>query len=204
MKLVEKNELGEIEFSAEALGVYPFSEIVRTNFSRAKKYEAIKGDNNGRLKTLALRELLFIHFITVYDSRFATTKDEIERIEKVKKFISLPDDWEPDTLVLEGISVYYDANLTESYSLYRTAVEGQDKLREFLNDFDLQKETKSGGLVLKPTEYQAALERLPNTIAKVKEAKSLVQQETDALKQRAGGKGMTLFESEAPYKPSGQ
>lgn len=73
-----------------------------------------KGDMQARKKSMATKELAYVHFMTYHNSEFITSYSEEERPSRVKKHLSLPDDWKPDALVQLACITYKELTFTPS------------------------------------------------------------------------------------------
>lgn len=90
-----------------------------------------KGDNDGREKRMATKELAYIHFITYHNSEFITSYSEDERPEQIRKHLALPDGWKADALIKLACITYKELTSTPSSNTLveaREALFGADKL----------------------------------------------------------------------------
>lgn len=194
MRLISVDENQMPIPSPEVRTIKPFSVIFRSSKSRAKLY----GLTDDKEAPFCLKEFSFIHFVTVYDSRFRMYATQQEMVDAIKGAVELPVEWEPDQLIIEAIEVYTDLQITPSLKLYEAAVSGIEKLKKQIETFDLDERTKSGGFVLKPTEYQATINGITKNMEEVKRAEDMVRKEQDLKKRGKGGRNLGLFELTAP------
>lgn len=196
MKLFEyEDENGiNIKFSEEALMIAPFRDIIRTSWKRSKKY-TISGDSDGRDKELAYRELAFIHFMSVYNTKFIIYEHD-ERIKKVIEFVGLPNDWEPDELILEACSYYADAQITPSYDMYLTARKSIKIIKEYLEDYNPNKRTNgnTGALLIKPKEFIDTISSLDQAATNLNKLEKIIREEQENSKKGRGGRRIKKFE----------
>lgn len=94
-------------FNPEARLVKDFNNIIVRD-------KGSKGDNDGRKKLIATKELAFIHFITYPNSEFVTSYPEDMRMPAIRKHLGLPDGWKPDALIDLGIMTYRELTFTPS------------------------------------------------------------------------------------------
>lgn len=197
MKLIEVGDNQMPIPSAEVRVIRPFSIIFKNSKNRAKLY-GIPDEKEGKGIPFCVMEFSFVHFVTVYDSRFRMYDTQEEMVDAIKRAVDLPDEWEPDNIIAECVRVYRDLQVTPSLKLYEAAVAGIEKLKTQLETFDLNERMKSGAFVLKPTEYQAALNGIAKNMEEVKRAEDMVRKEQDLKKRGKGGKEIHLFEVNTP------
>jgi hypothetical protein len=182
----------------ELLTIKCFAELIRRN-------RKIDGDGDGRRKTLNEKELSYIYFNGVFDSRFKLKRDK-EKEDAIKKLIGLdtitvngnPLNWEPDSLVKECLSEFRELQVTAS-SEYVTSLEGTiSALSKYLTNAKQQLETGTLTTV-SPQDIKALLSVIndsPSTLDTIAKAKSILQKEQDALATGRKGRTVNKFELE--------
>jgi hypothetical protein len=187
MKLFEIDEKTKLPIpTAEARFVIPFKDILR----RISKME---GDADGRRKSLNMMELAYIHFHGVYDSRFRLMNNE-EKETTVRTLIGLPEWWEADDLVKEGIKVYTDLQRTESTDLVLEIQRSVNALTSFAKRANETLPNMGIQDAREVNEFMDILDRIPTTIDKLKKAKEMLIKEQDALAKGKKGRVLNKFE----------
>lgn len=137
-----------------------------------------KGDHDGRKKNIATKELAFVHFWCVYDSRFdAFIGSEKTRI--LKEHLDLPEKWKVDDDIKEAVKEYKFLTYTPAMSLYESMIKGVKKTQEFIEDVDVDERTKSGGLVFSADKLDKVIKGLPDTIKSLIVAENLIRKEQE-------------------------
>jgi hypothetical protein len=187
MKLFEVDEKTKLPIpTAEARMIVPFKDILR----RISKME---GDADGRRKLLNMMELAYIHFNGVYDSRFKLMSDD-EKDNAVRTLIGLPTWWQPDDLVKEGIKVYTELQRTESTDLVLEIQRAVKALTSFAKRGNETLPNLGIQDAREVNEFMDILDRIPNTIDKLKKAKEMLIKEQDALAKGKKGRVLNKFE----------
>lgn len=187
MKLFDIDDVTKLPIpSAEARTIKAFNEII-------KRIQRIDGDSDGRKKTRNLQELGYVHFSCVYDSRFKLMSKE-EREQKIRILLGLPEDWQPDELVKEAISVYTDLQWTESVDLVTEIQRSIVALTQFAKRANDGLPNLTIDASREVNEYLDVLDRIPTTVDKLKKAKELLHTEQDAIAKGLKGRSINKFE----------
>lgn len=105
------------------------------------------------------------------------------RISKVRKEVFGDEDIQLDEETIKDIlacKAKYIILLEESsfgYSMYTTAINAAERLKEFLDTLNPNSRTNAGGLLLKPKDIAMTLQELPNLIKKLREQRDTVLEE---------------------------
>lgn len=169
----------------------PEVRLVKEFHKLLKRDKGSKGDHDGRKKLKATRELSFIYFYCVYDSRFEAY-DGQEKIDMIKELVELPDDWKIDEDVQAAIDKYTFLIETPSMGLFKQAQKQINNLDNFFEDLDLWSDdnrTKSDGLIIKPKDVADMVERIPKLVRSLIEAQNLIEKELD---EKQEGKSQDL------------
>lgn len=183
----------DVKFTDEAKLIAPFRDIIRESYKRAKKWK-ISSDPNGRNKELAYRELAFIHYASTYNSKFVSYEPD-EKVIKIKQLVGLPDNWQPDDLIIEGCSYYADSQITPSYDIYLTAREGMNKLKTFIQNYNPDLTIRSGALLMKPKEFIDTISSLKDATVNLNELEKIIREEQDSVSKKRGGRRIKKFEA---------
>lgn len=166
MRLIAITEDGMPSYSPEAKVIKEFNAI-------------IKRDKN-RKKETATKELAFIHFWCIHDSRYSLFSNDNDKIDRIKDDLGLPRNWKPDQIIQAGIDKYTDLIKTRSYFLIEKASKALKQVEDFFADLNLSGEenkNNSGGLIIKPKDITDYYEKLPVLVKAEQEANKLVRSE---------------------------
>lgn len=104
--------------------------------------DLIKDRDNEDLVT---KELGYIYFQYNLVSDFNSQKDMVLRSEDVRDYVGLPPDWIVDNKLQRVIDIYVESQENEiSYSLLKTSYNMVDKIKDQLDNIDLNERDKSG------------------------------------------------------------
>lgn len=155
MEWLRINDEGEVEFVSEEVKLVPEVQAILTlNYNKAP------GDIDGRKKFRAKRECKYLAL--AYSPR-SPYKDysESERIAEARLDCKFPLDWEPSTELKLLIPEFEEGTKNKVGRLLKTVTKFIDKFEAHLNNIQLDERNQSGGLIHKPTDIMATLERLP-------------------------------------------
>lgn len=160
--------------SVHALLISPFKEIWNNDNS----------DNNvDSINTFTYIELL----CSPKKSNPFVGYSEEERPAKVKKEVWGDEDYPLDTDTILAVIKYKEllSESSPSYDLYVSAVNAVQKLRKFLNDFEMDEKTPNGTLLLKPKDITNALKDLDEVSKNMEASRDRVHTEiTQSAKTR--------------------
>lgn len=165
MKLVTlENEMPV--FEPEIRTITEFNRILMRDKDRTKKF--------------ALKELAFVYFYCVFDSRFDYYSVEKERNDAIKRAVGLEDDWEKDSIINDAINCYTDLMQTESMRLVNKARAAIKKFEEYLEEVDLTERIKDdGGLLHNAKQYRENVNGIAEMIQNLNKAKDIVHKEIE-------------------------
>jgi hypothetical protein len=183
IKLFEPREDGLVNISDEARTIQAFKLIIQAD-------KGSPGDNQGRKKEIATKELAFIYFTCKFDNPFGGLTEE-EKTKKVKSLVGLPDSWKPSQLVLDGQKVFLEMQRTKSMTHLENIEHAINQMSDFLRNTNLDERIDSGPhkgeLVHDLNHYKALTKDMPSLIKAYNETKNWVlteMAEKDSL--RAG------------------
>ena len=123
---------------------------------------------------------------------------EEERPAKVKQEVwgeEPPFDAETTIMIIKGVEKYKELlhNSSPSYSMFEAATAANDNLKTFLKNFDPNKRTASGALVLKPKDIFEAINKIPESmkameLARIKINQEIAQEDSKTRNQREPGR----------------
>ncbi len=178
-----------MELSPEARITEPFKTLAR----RLKK--GFAGDSDGRKKEFNEAELLFIFYSANHSSNLKHAPEE-ERIKTLKALLKLPEDWQPDDLVKEGIVVFKAGQRTVSTPIYESAVKMGQAIKAYY-DYHSQR-IKDHPESYKPKdilEIQTGVDKLETTFENIHTAGQKVASELEQKRNRQG-RLMSKFETQ--------
>ncbi len=185
MRLIENSEEGIPRFSPEAKMIEPFRSIIDRDKSKGKD--------------LALRQLAFIHFWCVFDSRYDMYDNTLQKEKRIKDDLGIEDKWNftSDSLVMQGVNKYKDLTVTRSSRLVEKSDKTLKKLEDFFDNLILDGEenkNNSGSMIVKPKEVQDFILSLPDTIKAVQESEKLVRKELEEQSGKKLREDLGMFE----------
>lgn len=167
-----------------------FEPVTMSITAFAKIRDKNKDDN------LTLKEMSFLWFFTDPRSDFQNIIDEEERKDEIKKAISLPEDWEPDKIVIDAIKFYREFAKTPSSGLYEASMTVAQFIERKLKKPEalLAEEDAKGNPLYKLDSLLRLTKDVPDVMIKLAAAKEQVIQELEAKAELKGGKTKALFE----------
>lgn len=172
-----------VTFSPQALLIVPFKEI----------WDNDESDD----KVMANLELSFIYYMTDERSDFMHILDTDERIEEVKKFIGLPEEWNGSTkLMVRACHYYQKASETTSTKLLQSTRLVLQKISEFLDNINMnERDDRTNKPIHDIGKITGAVEKIPKLIKAINQIEKEVINER-ALKSQSGNKTQSMFEDE--------
>lgn len=163
-----------------------------------------KGDNDGRKKYIATKELSYVYFMTDYRSPFVLGYSESERSKKVISRLSLPEGWKPDIEVKEAIRVYSEDQDTITMKSLTETREALFVCRDLVKHLRVKIEEVVNGDKIEDKQLDAAIanlgkllgiaDKLPSTIKTIKGLEEEVGKELGRSKVARGGREINEFE----------
>lgn len=152
---------------AETLMVSPFKEIWERDKSKGKE--------------IALKEFAYIEFVaSMRKTNPYKGYSEKDKPNKIKDDLFKGMKWQPDALVLQGISKVKEFQMEASvtYSYFLAVKESVEKIKDFLKTVNLgERNFKTGMPVYKPKELTSALVDTEKVLANLKSIESKVEEE---------------------------
>ncbi len=104
---------------------------------------------------------------------------EEERSEKVKEEVWKDEDYRITDTIMFAVLKYKEllSIASPSYDLYVSAANAVQKLKAFLDDFDMEDKTRGGTLVLKPKDITSALKDIEDVGKNLELARNRVHSE---------------------------
>lgn len=178
MKLF-KYEGYKITISEEALLLKPFKEIWQRDKSKNKDK--------------ALQELGYIYFMSDPRSDYQYLVDEEERSKSIKEGEGIPDNWNPDKVVLDAITFYKSFKPTSALLLEDTRF-AVDKLRKLLREIDLTQTDDKGKPIYTLNTITATIKQIPSLVKDLDEAEKTLSKEIMESSKVRGSQEKSMYE----------
>ena len=174
-----KYEGYKIVISEEAFALKPFRQI----WQRDKTVN----------KDKAIMELGFIYFFCDPRSDYQYIIDEESRKASIKEGEGLPNDWEPDNLVLEAMEFYKTFKPASALLLEDTRV-AVDKLRTLLREIDLGALDDKGKPIYTLNTITATIKQIPTLVKDLNEAEAAIAKEIAQSNKVRGAQEKAMYE----------
>lgn len=139
-------------------------------------------------KEQVFMEMGYIYF--VYDPRsdFMFIVDEEDRIPRVKEEIGVPDDWEPDPLIIKAINTYKLLITTVSTAAIDSSRKLIDKIKTYLDTIDLNEKDAKGSPVHTLSNITTTIKQIPGLVTDLYKAEKVLNSEIEEnTKMRGAG-----------------
>ena len=178
MKLF-KYEGYKITISEEALLLKPFKAIWKRDKSLNKEK--------------ALSELGFIYCFCDIRSDYQYIVDEESRMASIKEGEGMPEDWTPDSIVLEAMQFYSTFKSTSALLLEDTRY-AVDKLRKLLREIDLTQTDDKGKPIYTLNTITATIKQVPSLVKDLDEAERSIAKEIAQSDKVRGAQSKSIYE----------
>ena len=178
MKLF-KYEGYKITISEEALLLKPFKAIWKRDKSLNKEK--------------ALSELGFIYFFCDIRSDYQYIVDEEARMASIKEGEGMPEDWTPDSVVLEAMQ-FYSTFKSSSALLLEDIRYAVDKLRKLLREIDLTQTDDKGKPIYTLNTITATIKQVPSLVKDLDEAERSIAKEIAQSDKVRGAQSKSIYE----------
>lgn len=178
-ELLQINDKGILDIHPSALTIKAIADLWNSDKTNNKKQ--------------ALQEFAFIYWMYNWNSiYFKGYPDEKERFNAVIVEIFQDIKWKSNLIISEASKIYQKLQ-EESFpelSDLKVARKTLDGLKNFLDNLDPDERTKSGGLLLKPSEIYMAVTKMGEALIAVNKMEEKIRKEIqlEDSKVRGGGK----------------
>ena len=184
----------KLTISEEAYNIKPFRDIVNRDPSPDKQ--------------LAMLELGYVYFMVDPRSDYMYLTDTEERSNTIKAQEGLPEDWEPDELVVKALRAYELGSQTTTLLLLNDLRESLEKIRQFMKTLDLQ-DTDDKGKPKYPIQHVVGTWKLiPSLITQFAETERAIIKELNSegrmkanKMKKIGEDGFTTYASDMDSAP---
>ena len=138
MRLLKVNNDLELEIVPEVLEIPEFKAVVK----RTKK---CKGDNDGRLKLVAKKELAYVYHMSSPEGPYSSYDDK-ERHQRLANDLFEDPKWQPDDEVKMAIEKYKELNHTAASRTLNTVINALYKSDKIINTLieEIEKNIEEG------------------------------------------------------------
>lgn len=148
-------------------------------------------------KVVATQELTYIEFIgsALKSNPYKDYEEEV-KIVKVTEDIIKEKDWEPDDLVLSGISKVkeFQTEGSLSYQYWVGSKRAAEKILEFFNSFDMdERNLKTNAPIYKPGDITRAIKDASQTLESLNTLKKKVEEELYETSRNRADKEVSPF-----------
>ncbi len=144
-------------------------------------------------KNRFIQELGFIYFFADPRSDYQYITDEVQRLESIIEGEGLPNDWEPDTLLIEAVK-FYESFKTTSALLLEDTRYAVDKLRTLLREIDLNQTDDKGKPIYTLNMVTSTIKQVPSLVRDLDEAERTLAKEIIQSERIRGTAEKAIYE----------
>jgi len=179
MKLFSIDDQYNLIFEPEVFLIHDFAEL-------KKSRKDVK---------LLRKELGYIYFFCDLSSDFQRNIDPESKKEDIKKFVKLPEKWEPDEKVKKCMVVYEYLSQSVASELLRSAYIAVDKLKKHIEHIDLnERNPQTNSPVWNPKVISDIVKGLPDLLKSVQQAEAEYIKGIEESDRLRGDKIKTFYE----------
>ncbi len=179
-------------FNPEVRMFAPFRKIIERD-------KGSKGDNDGRKKYNATKELAFIYWYADPRSNYKEAyKEESKRVKRLKELLDLPEDWQIDDTIQKAIDFYLE-EIKDDFDVgfLEDAISAAEKTREYFRSVNYDEMITVGRSVTfkyKIKEVTSSLKDIPTLIENLRSARKKVYSSEKLNTKIRGGGEIAAFE----------
>jgi hypothetical protein len=164
-------------FTVEEKRVRPTTEVLMIS-----PFKEIWERDESKHKELALNEFAYIEFMTSQKKTnpFRGYSPSVKEIKVKENSFGRDSDWEPDSLISEGIQVVmeFQEEASETFSFLMSAKKGAQELKNFFNNLNMNDvNLKTGAPIYKPRDITSALKDTDDVVTKLDKLQKKVDEE---------------------------
>lgn len=179
MELFEYKDY-KLVYAPQTLALKPFSALWKRDRNKDKK--------------TAIAELSFIYFYCDPRSDFADIINDEERRFEIVKNLDLPENWKPDTKVLDAIEFYRIRSETVTSKLLQNIIVGVNNIGETFKNIDVNAVDDKGKPVYNIAQLITAAKSIPDLVTALKTAQDEVKKELKSDSRARGSVEKAVFE----------
>lgn len=192
MDLFTEDEDGLPKINLELKTIVCFRKLIERDKSS-------KGDADGRKKRFSTLEAAYVFWEGKFNSPYIQEfPDSVTRLKHIRKEAGLPDNWQPDEVVLECLDWFKNSQITKSMRLLESMEKMIDGFRDYFDNVDLTETIKDGkdkgNLKHDASKVMKNAKDVPELVIAVKEMKTIVSQEIDEKVTGKAGRVVSMFE----------
>ena len=165
--------------TAEALAIYPFSELWKRDKTKDKSN--------------AYNDITSIWYMVDYNSPYFSFTDS-QKDEHIRKDIIRDSKYKPDATVLAGLETYKDLTVTPAMKMLEAAEVAIRSTEKYLKGVDYTLMDNGGKFLYDIDKVQNAIIKMPKAMAAINEAKDLCKKEQSSGVKVRGDKSVGIFE----------
>lgn len=160
-----------------------------------KPFKVIWNRDRSKHKEKAISELGFVYFFSDPRSDYQYIIDEKERIKAIKEGEGLPENWTPDSKILEAID-FYKQFKTTSVLLLETTRSLVDKLMNQMKTLNLDERDDKQKPIFPLNMVTSTIEKVPALVIKLDEAERTIAAELKTEGKMRGQGEKSIFEDD--------
>lgn len=176
-----KIENFELIITPEALSLKPFKRI----------WDRDKSDD----KRKAIQDLSYIYFFSDPRSDYQYIIDKDDRKKAIMEGEGINKQWNPDKTILEGIKLY-ESMQPVSALLLKDTRNLVDRLRNYLQNIDLEAVDKNGKPIFALNTLTATIGQIPQLVTKLKEAEIAVAKDINEQSKARGQGDLSILDED--------
>jgi hypothetical protein len=149
-----------------------------------KHYQDIINADKNKDKILAMKELAYVYWHSVFDSQY-DVYDDLEKLARIINDVGLPQDWKPSELVISACEFYKESQKTLSWKYMESTKSAVDSISEYLFNIDLNEKDRKGELVHDVVKVKNTIKEMPEMVKSLNSIKQMVAEE---LKEEVGNR----------------
>lgn len=171
MKLIEYDGL-DFKIADEALLIRPIRELFQRD--KSKKKETF------------WKEMSYLWFMCDPRSTLMYIVDENARAKELRQQEGFDDDWSPDALLREAMTIYKEHTVTTSSLLLDGMRKGIENVRKFISTVDLFATDKNDKPIYQVSTMTSALKQVPELAKAVVEAEKALAKDFNSEDKAVG------------------
>lgn len=154
MNLIQSKDGYNVEINPELYTIHEFAELLESR----------------KDKKLLLKEIAYIYFFYDLSSDFQFELNTMARHDDVVRYVNLPGTWSKDKYMDNAIAAFLYLSQTPASKLLQAAYIGANKLKEQLEQLDLNERDKAGRPIWNLKQYNDTLKSLADTVDSIDKA----------------------------------
>lgn len=154
----------EIKIDPYLMLVRPFRKLLKEDRTKDKEH--------------FMQQMSYLYFMVDPRSSYGYITDDNERAAIIEKQEGLPTNFKPSPLLLEAMEIYRKQTVNKSAELLQSTYKACDKVKEFLENINLEAEDDKGKPKYPINSITGAIDKVLSLIEKLQVLKKKVEQDT--------------------------